>query len=240
MTKLNKPIQLAGEWLVGLAEIAYPQSWYNVCGLDDPLRWSVYNEGGTEVNTESQDYFLHAGIYSDARTMIDQFWMAMRSGVGRNHGLVVTFNDTTHRITVQVGPRHKVRFNKALAKVLGLTEENTDKELPTGSYMGQEILDLSQDLQSMYVHCDLVEPQVVGDGHAPLLRTVPLTRVLDTPDTTHKVFNHIYFLPVHRNDIHTIEIDIRDDVGRPVPFNRGRLIATLVFKKRLSAAIIPW
>ena len=62
-TKLNKPIQLAGEWSMGLAEIAYPQSWYNVRGSDD-LRWSVYNKGGTEVITEAQDYFLPAGIYT--------------------------------------------------------------------------------------------------------------------------------------------------------------------------------
>ena len=91
----------------------------------------------------------------------------------------------------------------------------------------------------MYIYCDLVEPQVVGDAHAPLLRTLPLVRMLDTPEATNKVFNHIYFLPVHQNDIHTIEIDIRDDVGRPLPFKRGCLIVTLVFKERLSADI-PW
>ena len=84
--------------------------------------------------------------------MIHQFWTAMQSGVGGlNRGQVVTFNDTTHRITVQVGPRHKVWFNKVLAEVLGLTEENTHRELYTGSYVGQEILDLNQGLQSVHV-----------------------------------------------------------------------------------------
>ena len=58
---------------MGLAEISYPQAWYNVHGSDD-LRWSVYNEGGTEVLTESQDYFLPAGRYREARTLFLAFW----------------------------------------------------------------------------------------------------------------------------------------------------------------------
>ena len=77
-------------------------------------------------------------------------------------------------------------------------------------------MDLSQDLQSMYIYCDLVELQAVVDIHTPLLRTVPLKRMLDTPDAMNKVA--ITHISCQCTGIYTIEIDIRDDVVRPVPY----------------------
>ena len=31
VTKLSRTLQLDGEWEVGLAEIDYPHTWYNIC-----------------------------------------------------------------------------------------------------------------------------------------------------------------------------------------------------------------
>ena len=82
--------------------------------------------------------------------------------------------------------------------------------LSPGKIRGKEILDLSRDLHSMYTYCDLVEPQVVDDIAAPLLRAMPQACMHDTLEAMNKVFNHIYFPPVLKNDIQTIKTDIRD------------------------------
>ena len=31
VTKLSRTLQLDGKWEVGLAEIVYPDTWYNIC-----------------------------------------------------------------------------------------------------------------------------------------------------------------------------------------------------------------
>ena len=66
ISKLNRLIQLTSDWSVGLAEISYPQSWYNVRESDD-LRWGVYKEEGTDIVTESQNYFMSNGTGNPGR-----------------------------------------------------------------------------------------------------------------------------------------------------------------------------
>ena len=39
------------------------------------------------------------------------------------------------------------------------------------------------------------------------------------------------FIPLQKNSFNTIKIDIRDDLGKPIPFEHGKLYVTLNFKK---------
>lgn len=255
-TKLNKPIVLTGnDWEVGLAEISYPQAWYNV--QKGNLRWRIERsldenaEGPLLVLSKTEKYYLPAGAYRNPHILIQRMKTEMQkrqpsdiTGIYSEDALDLSYDEVSSKINIVVGAgikerapvgRHYfVQFNKELSDVLGLAKKETAVLLPEGTYQGQDIVDLSQDVHSMYVYCNMVEPQVVGDYHAPLLRTVPLVHMPDTPHAINQIFNHIYFLPMSQKEISTIEIDIRDDVGRPVAFERGRLIVTLVFKKRLS------
>ena len=81
----------------------------------------------------------------------------------------------------------------------------------------------------------LVEPHVVGDSIVPLLRIVPMKG--DHGQTTSNIFNHIQHFPLLRPEFGTIEIAIRDDTGRAVPFERGKVTVILHFRRRRSALI---
>ena len=76
---------------------------------------------------------------------------------------------------------------------------------------------------------------MVGDAQVPLLRIVPvegrdgemITRVLDP----------IQYCPLLQRQFQTVEIDIRDDTGSIVPFERGRVVVTLHSRKRKELSL---
>ncbi len=229
-TMLNKPIALAGEWEVGLAEISYPQSWYNV--QSEELKWSIFKD----LSLKGSGYHIPPGIYRSHKPLFRYMKRVMEDSEGYGGSVDLELDKATQKVKLTVGPRYKVWFSPALHGLLGLGEVGGEMLIPAGIYYGTTSIDLSQDLHSMHVYCDLIKPQIFGDVDAPLLRIVPLQRQSDTPEAMNQVFNHIYFKPVMGDSIRTISIDIKDDIGRPVPFMRGRLVVTLVFKKKRSVA----
>ena len=82
------------------------------------------------------------------------------------------------------------------------------------------VVDMSRGFESLYVYTNVVAPRVVGDSLVPLLRIVPLSG--RQGNTVSQIFQKTQYVPVLCKEFGTIEIDIRDDTGRPVPFERGK------------------
>lgn len=234
-TKLTQEIKLPGDWDVGLTEISYPQSWYNV--REGELVWIVTrtSAGGEK---ESRHYSLPEGCYRSLRQLEKAFKRTMSDDIGGNNGVLFLLNDVSHKVTIKINQHmnHTCLIKKPLGLMLGLAPEHMERHLECNENVtGVDIVDLSRDVHSMYIYCDLVKDQIVGDTVAPLLREVPLLRDENTPESKNVVFNHIYFHPVAKHSANVLLIDIRDDTGRPVPFERGRLVVTLVLKRRYSS-----
>ena len=78
-----------------------------------------------------------------------------------------------------------------------------------------------------------MEARIVGDSLVPLLRIVPVTGGIG--ETVTKIYQKVHYVPIQRKSFQTLEIYIRDDLGKPVPFQRGKSIITLTFRqKRLT------
>jgi hypothetical protein len=90
--------------------------------------------------------------------------------------------------------------------------------------------DLRAGLYSMYVYCDVVAPQVVGNVNAPLLRVVNVQG--SHTDIVDKVFTNPHYVPVLKREFESIEINISDDAGVPVNFKYGKIFVKLHFKKQ--------
>ena len=82
----------------------------------------------------------------------------------------------------------------------------------------------------MYVYCDIVEPQIVGDCLTPLLRVVNVEGNHD--DVLVKSFDFPHYVPVSKRELSTIEINIKDDANRFVGFRYGKVVVKLHFRKR--------
>ena len=71
---------------------------------------------------------------------------------------------------------------------------------------------------------------MVGDAQVPLLRIVPVEG-RDAEMVT-RVFDPVKYCPLVLRRFQTVEIDIRDDTGVKIPFERGRVVVTLYCRKK--------
>ena len=81
---------------------------------------------------------------------------------------------------------------------------------------GYYIVDLRRRFESLYVYSSIVEPRIVGDKIAPLIRIVPITGRHGKMVMAR--FDHVQYMSREFEDV---EIEIWDYTGRPVPFERG-------------------
>ena len=85
---------------------------------------------------------------------------------------------------------------------------------------GNSIVDLRRGFESLYVYSSIVEPRIVGDKIAPLLRIVTITG--RHGEMVAARFDHVQYMPVLSRVFEAVEIEIRDDTGRPVSVRRMR------------------
>ena len=90
-------------------------------------------------------------------------------------------------------------------------------------------MDPNRGFNNLYVYCDAAEAIPVGDINASLLRVVDAAGNVD--DLTHRLYTTPQYVPVSKKEFNTLEIDIRDDTGRSVPFDFGKVVATLHFRR---------
>ena len=69
----------------------------------------------------------------------------------------------------------------------------------------------------------------MDDIKAPLLRLVDA--VGNFENSIHRLYTTPRYVPFSKKEINTVKIDIRDDTGRPVLFEFGKVIATLHFRR---------
>jgi hypothetical protein len=143
-------------------------------------------------------------------------------------GFHISFNTTIKRIRFKKDPLEitRVRFSSRLQYMLGLHKNEISEDEIQGDY----IPDLRGGFYSLYVYCSLVEPQIVGNNTAPLLRLVNI-------EGTHgniceKIFYTPHYVPIVTKEITKIDIAIKDDNARLVPFDFGKTIIKLHIRKR--------
>lgn len=122
-------------------------------------------------------------------------------------------------------------FRGRLAELLGF---KSDTHLRNSRTLDNP-MDLKY-LHNMFVYCDIVEPHAVGHAKVPLVRVVTVKGKYG--EDVNSIYTNIYYHPVKQKYIDTIEIDIRDNAGRKIPFLRGTVIVTLHFRLRKSPQFI--
>jgi hypothetical protein len=135
----------------------------------------------------------------------------------------------------------ELKRNSILARVLGFGSDNIKEPLQVDAstrYVAPSFPDPVQlektaprMLYALFVYCDVARAQLLGDSHTKILRAVPVQHDRPRSVTISQRFSNIYYCRVGKARFDTVEIDIRDDTGRPVPFNSGRVIVVLHFRK---------
>ena len=93
------------------------------------------------------------------------------------------------------------------------------------------MVNMNQGFDTIYLYTDVVESRIVGDSLVPLLRCLPVRGGHGA--TVSDRFTNVHYVPLLRKEFGTIEVDIRDDTGRRVSFEYGRVTVTFHFRRRI-------
>ena len=219
--KLPQAIDLNGDWEVGLYSISYPNTWYTLQNLENHI---YYSADGLIFLVAFVDY----GYYETTNDLVKSVNAALKRNIG-NDNIRLTYNVRTEKVTVHVKNSHQLGIMGRLSIMLGFGgEEVKIAKTTTSPY----VADLNGTAM-IYFYCDIVQPQVVGDTNAKLLKSVPVQG--KTGEVVTKTFTNIQYVPVQTKSFEDIEIILRDDAGKPVPFERGKVLVTLHFKQQSSS-----
>ena len=209
----------------------------------------VDNESEEDEHTNHADVKIHAGRYNSVGDIVkcinDGIVTQMakttrRRGNARHNRRKLASQDeipvfayatNSGRVKVILPENMRLNMTEGLATILGFRKSQLPllSENLSEGFEGDLISDIEGGLHALYIYCDILECVPVGDTLAPLLR------ILDV-NTKHGTMGHRYFekpryVPIQKKNFGTVEIDIRDDIGEKIPFETGKLIVTLHFRR---------
>ena len=248
VTDLPHRVDLIGEWECGLTEMQYSHTWYNVTENDV---WLFLNEID-DPNDVSRRARLSCGYYDDPLTLLYHVNKGLYSLRTAKTRAQMSYSSVSQKMTLHMTentkftiPYHSsttsmLGFRKSVATGAAETTTTTTSasslvsDSPDSSYPfhieAPNVVDMTQGFNTLYVYTDVVESRIVGDTLAPLLRSILISG--RHGDRMSERFTNVHYIPLLRSNFHSIEVDIRDDMGRHVPFEYGRVTVTLHFRRR--------
>ena len=233
-TDLPRRIDLVGEWECGLTEMQYSHTWYNV--TEDDV-WLFLNE--IDVPDVTRRAKLSCGYYDDPLTLMYHVNNGLYSLRTEKTRAQMSYSSVTQKMTLHMteNTSFTIPYHSSVASMLGFHESVatvSDSRTSDSSYPfhieAADVVDMTQGFNTLYVYTDVVESRVVGDTLAPLLRSIPISG--RHGDRVSERFTNVHYIPLLRSNFHSIEVDIRNDMGQRVPFEYGRVTVTLHFRRR--------
>lgn len=124
--------------------------------------------------------------------------------------------------------QYYLELNHSLKELLGF--KFSFIPLHDASYLADMQVDRSRGINTIFIYCDLLEEVRVGNSLVPLLRTVPFNN-----NTYGGIISITYdkpiYLPIRKNFIDKVKIELRDSIGELIPFDEGLTTVILHFKR---------
>ena len=167
-TRHSQMMDLDGTWEIGLAEIQYPHSWYDIKKGEAWVHVDVYSE----VNQLQRHTFqLPAGYYPSPKKILKAIeGKKHRTPLRRKFD--IGMNEIDKKIGIAVKKDCQVTISPLLQHMLGFKLAI----FPKGDHVADWVADVTRGINSLYVYCPLVESRMVGDAQVRLLRIVPIER----------------------------------------------------------------
>lgn len=121
---------------------------------------------------------------------------------------------------------HRDETNREVNEITFVPKQKAIK----GDQSGIDCYDLNYGIHALYVYCNLVSPQILGNTFAPLLRVVPVDNI-KFGGQCHQVYTKPYFYPLACNTFQVVEAEIRQKTGDPVDFKFGDTTVVLEFRR---------
>ena len=219
--KLSRTLQLDGEWEVGLAEIVYPHTWYNICEGKNSVE--IYAPDNFHLVFKTVEYSIQPGHYEKVQDVIDALYKA---GLANLTNVVLSYYGTSKRVTVKCGKRVVVKLRGDIAWMFGFLNNTT---IRASDEKGFTLALPETGNQYFYVYTDIIKSQYHGDVVVPVLRTVTVKG--EHGNYVSKNFERPHYVSLNKKMFNTISINIRDEAGDLVAFKHGKVIIALHFRR---------
>lgn len=219
-SRLPTPIELRGEWEVGLVEFIYPHTWYNVNSTNNLIGFDL-NDGRIIGRR------IPPGFYESVPDILKAIAIE-----DHQNKIYFTYNPITKRVSIKVKNKARVVLYDGLAQMLGFDscEITSTENQQEAEVVSPYVADPCAHYRVLMVYSDIAEPQIVGDVLAPLLRIVNVTG--NDGEVICVKYDRPHYLPISRKLIDTLEIVIRTHIGELTPFERGRSYVKLHFRQK--------
>lgn len=231
-TQLPRSVHLdGGNWHVALTELQFPCSLTTVNAKENLIyikKLKNPTETGDQHNYEMLKTKIEPGNYNRIEDLIS----ALNSNTLLINKVTFKINKPVQKkiaITIQDKSITELTMSPNLCLQLGF-EPWTNLCLPRESHHPANVL-LGLPSQ-MFVYCDIIEPQIISDVLAKVLRIAVVDSRKYVYGTQHaQLFPQPHYVPVLKREFENIEIDIRTNTGERVPFLFGTVCVKLHFKK---------
>ena len=245
-TSLSDALEFTGNWGVSLVDISYPRQVVNI----DEGRFDFY-----WASTEHwyPNCTMQKGSYDTIHDVINEMHQAIHRARHVNESTVPNyfsyFIDARSVLIFKEPKNRHVRMrnlSEDLKFILGTHWEKSAYSPTLGVDHPHYPIDINR-FHEVFVYCDCIEPQFVGNAKAPLLRSFPLFDTQQLPPmeverqkggvlgygvTNHRVFPREQLRKLSKNRISEIQIELRSETGRLIPFTgNGRTNLALHFQK---------
>ena len=187
-----------------------------------------------ELKFISQDIRLQVHYHKQANFSVKQF--PIKRGYYRNgtdlvqqlnvKGTYFHFDAPTNRFSIKGITNGKIlRMHPTLTSILGFENDIVEHDMSAKNAPNNR-----RGIHNLFIYSNICEPVRVGNSHVPLLRTVNFKRGT-FGETVDIIYNNPIYTNVSKSFIDSIEILIMDDMGRKIPFEEGKTIVTLQFRR---------
>lgn len=244
-THLPQSIHLDGEWEVGLSEIIYTKNWFNL--LDQTIY--IYSKG---FRLASSSIILPGDLYLDTKTIAKEINKQVETALKSYYSQ----EDIQKFPRLDVGEKRnyllpgifknkmvKLFLTPELRKVFGFKddinytnvsfydkEETIDGKSIEGGEKSVYNTNINNNIYALFVYTDIIKASVTGNTYSKLLRIVKAANTA-IGQVSQFTFGQPQYHPVEKREIHSIEIDIKDDTGETLRFKGGRVYVVLHFRR---------
>lgn len=230
--KLAKSIKFDRPYVVALEEILYPKSNLEF-GLNETfivVHQVQYEKNGEEIMykygewLERMELAISSNI-SKAALMwyLNEKLQKYHWSISNEKG-VFSFNRQ-----INADKHYTLTLHPKLSHALGFSSEPDAKVLAEDVYVAANPPPMFFEPNQMFIYCDFVQYQHVGDILSPLLRIC----VADSGKDEYRSEKYIrpYYVPVCKQSIDEVHIEVRTHSGEYFPFPTGKpLICKLHFQ----------
>jgi hypothetical protein len=257
VTPLSQRLKLEGTWLVGISEIQYKKSWYNVLETSKII---LLDELGNKFKAENEnssgnnDLYISEGHYESEEQLINTINDELKK-FEKVDPPTIEYNKLSKKIHITPGIANKAIkiypfFGDEIDAMIGIKNELNDTNvysIETNSIVNEvnilknnkkdfriepfHPVEITRGYHSLYVYSNIVYPSHIGDTFSQILRVVEVPNEKKFGDDVVIRYENPQYRNVLFDEISNIEINIKDDSNEIIPFKFGRIRIDLHFKK---------